>query len=255
MESDEPKHPLEVKLPRDGKRWLAWMRRYRHRLAALVMALMLALFWMALPFGLRNLLLRGLFEQAFLSGLLLVFGGLALSLLWSGGQRLDQWVFGHINMGPRPRWLDWLMLTLTQMGSGTAALMLALALYVRSERIFAYEIILGTLSLWLLVETIKATIRRPRPYILEGMRIVGTRMPGRSFPSGHTTQIFFFVTLLAQHYHFAWWADLLLYGIAVGVGLTRMYVGAHYPRDVIAGAVLGTVWGLLGGIADTHYMN
>jgi len=32
------------------------------------------------------------------------------------------------------------------------------------------------------------------------------------------------------------------------VGVTRMYVGAHYPRDVVAGAILGSAWGLLAGL-------
>ena len=36
-----------------------------------------------------------------------------------------------------------------------------------------------------------------------------------------------------------------LYAIAVVVGFTRMYVGAHYPRDVFGGAILGSIWGVL----------
>ena len=46
----------------------------------------------------------------------------------------------------------------------------------------------------------------------------------------------------------AGWAALLLYTIALLVGVTRMYVGAHYPRDVLAGAILGSAWGMLGMI-------
>ena len=46
------------------------------------------------------------------------------------------------------------------------------------------------------------------------------------------------------------WAALGLYLLAVMVGITRVYVGAHYPRDVLAGALLGVLWGLLGGVID-----
>jgi membrane-associated phospholipid phosphatase len=42
----------------------------------------------------------------------------------------------------------------------------------------------------------------------------------------------------------------LLYTIAFLVGITRMYIGAHYPRDVLAGAILGSIWGLLGVILN-----
>ena len=47
----------------------------------------------------------------------------------------------------------------------------------------------------------------------------------------------------------------LLYAIALLVGITRMYVGAHYPRDVLAGAILGSAWGLLGALVDGYVLN
>jgi membrane-associated phospholipid phosphatase len=36
------------------------------------------------------------------------------------------------------------------------------------------------------------------------------------------------------------------------IGITRIYVGMHYPRDVIAGAILGVSWGLLGAIVNAY---
>ena len=56
-------------------------------------------------------------------------------------------------------------------------------------------------------------------------------------------------TLVARTFHAGLWAVCGLYAIALIVGVTRMYVGAHYPRDVLAGAILGSAWGLLGGMA------
>ena len=53
---------------------------------------------------------------------------------------------------------------------------------------------------------------------------------------------------MAGYFDAGVWAVCLLYAIALLVGVTRMYVGAHYPRDVLAGAILGSAWGLLGGI-------
>ena len=122
-------------------------------------------------------------------------------------------------------------------------------LFVAGDHLLAYELVLGTLTLWLVVELVKALVHRGRPFIrLTQARIVGRRAIGRSFPSGHTSQAFFMATLLAGYFHAGVWAVCLLYTTALLVGITRMYVGAHYPRDVLAGAILGSAWGLLGGI-------
>ena len=63
-----------------------------------------------------------------------------------------------------------------------------------------------------------------------------------SFPSGHTTQAFSLASVIAEHYD-EWWIDAISYGIAGGVGLARVEQGAHFPSDVIAGALIGTIVG------------
>jgi membrane-associated phospholipid phosphatase len=110
-------------------------------------------------------------------------------------------------------------------------------------------LLLGLISLWLVVELIKALVQRPRPFFkVASARLVGYRDRGRSFPSGHTSQAFFLATLLAQRFTPEPWVVIGLYFVALLVGLTRMYVGAHYPRDVLAGAILGSAWGLMIGV-------
>jgi membrane-associated phospholipid phosphatase len=186
--------------------------------------------------------------------MLLVFTLLAISLLWATGQRMDAWAFLFLNVrGPRPIWLDRVMLGFTQLGSGVAALGIALVLFLARDRVLSYELMLGTLTLWPVVELVKALVRRSRPFIrLVQARIVGYRAIGRSFPSGHTSQAFFMATLITRHLHANVWLGSLLYPIALLVGITRMYVGAHYPRDVLAGIILGSAWGLLWGIVDSY---
>lgn len=61
-------------------------------------------------------------------------------------------------------------------------------------------------------------------------------------------------TLIAQHFHPNIWIVFVLYTVALLVGITRMYVGAHYPRDVLAGAILGSAWGLLGMMVSGYMM-
>jgi membrane-associated phospholipid phosphatase len=214
-------------------------------------------FLLILPFSIRLLFWQSLQAQAILVSMLLVFSLVAISLVWTAGQRLDSWVFLLINLRwPRPLWLDRIMLGFTQIGNGFTTLGIAMILFLVNERILGYELILGTLTLWLLVVLIKFLVHRSRPFILlTQARIVGYRARGRSFPSGHTSQSFFVATLMIQHFHASVWAAILLYTIALLVGITRMYVGAHYPRDVIAGAILGSAWGLLGVIIDGYFLS
>ena len=58
-------------------------------------------------------------------------------------------------------------------------------------------------------------------------------------------QIFFLVTLFIHRYQLRLGVSIALYAVAALVGFARIYVGAQYPRDVVAGVVLGSLWGVL----------
>jgi len=222
----------------------------------LLLATGLVLFWVWLPATARTALWEILAARHELVVLLLVFVLLALSLVWSAGQQLDSLAFLFFNRGDyHPGWLDGVMWLATQLGSMPAALIAAGFLFVLLDRKLAITLIFGTITLWLLVETIKLLTDRARPFLtLEAARIVGRRQSGRSFPSGHTAQAFFLATLLTHQLPLEIWQNLALYAIAALVGLTRIYVGAHYPRDVIGGAVLGAVWGFLGVLVEPSWI-
>jgi membrane-associated phospholipid phosphatase len=72
--------------------------------------------------------------------------------------------------------------------------------------------------------------------------IVGPVLEFHSFPSGHTLSAFALlaVVLAGRRWGMWGWAGLIL---AMGVGFSRMAVGAHWPADVLAGAALGWVCG------------
>jgi undecaprenyl-diphosphatase len=57
-----------------------------------------------------------------------------------------------------------------------------------------------------------------------------------SFPSGHAATSFAAATVLTYAWP-RWWPAFLL--LALGIGFSRVYVGVHYPLDVVGGAVLG----------------
>src|SRR5581483_12005589 len=59
------------------------------------------------------------------------------------------------------------------------------------------------------------------------------------FPSGHTAVAFAMATVMGRSYHL----EIPAYLLAAGVGYSRIYLSAHWPSDVLAGAVLGTWMG------------
>lgn len=246
-----------VKAPATWDRFTFLVNHHQSVARLFILAAGLLVFLALLPASIRITFWESLQSHKVLAIMLIVFSLLAISLVWSTGQQMDAWVFLFFNLhGRRSLWLDRIMLGFTQIGNGIASLGIALVLFFASDHLLSYEIILGTLTLWLVVELVKLLIHRSRPFIrLIQARIVGFKPAGRSFPSGHTSQAFFMATLLAHHFHSSVWVVLLFYTAALLVGLTRMYVGAHYPRDVLAGAILGSAWGLLGLIFDGYVLN
>ena len=248
MANGSEQTPLPV-LVHEASFWSANRRRPVF-LAILLTGLALFLIW--IPNGTRASLWTVLSAQRGLFVLLFLFAMITLSLIWSAGHRLDTQVFMLFNMRGYPQWLDRFMWLVTQLGNMLTAFIAAFLLYILSYRRLAIVIIFGTLTLWLLVETIKALANRDRPFLtLDKTRVIGWREKGDSFPSGHTTQIFFLITLFILHFQLGMTESIALYAVAALVGFTRIYVGAHYPRDVIAGMVLGSVWGILATLLDS----
>lgn len=242
----------QTPLPVQAHATSVWSANRRRPAFLIILVTGLALFLIWLPSPARVLLWTALSAQRGLFVLLFLFALITVSLIWSTGQRLDTWVFMRFNMRGYPQWLDRFMWLVTQLGNMLTAFITAFLFYILSYRRLAIVIIFGTLILWLLVETIKALANRDRPFLtLDKARVIGWREKGDSFPSGHTTQTFFLMTLLIYHFQLGTVATIALYAVAALVGFTRIYVGAHYPRDVIAGMVLGSVWGILARLLDS----
>jgi membrane-associated phospholipid phosphatase len=236
--------PVETRAP-------FWSPRKRRPFFLLLLVIGLALLFVWMPDQVRASLWARLRAERVLVGLLFLFALLTVSLIWSAGERLDSRVFLILNLGKYPKWMDRVMWLVTQLGNVVTALLLALLFYLQGNHGLTFGIIIGTITLWLQVETIKALSDRDRPFLaLENARLVGWRERGHSFPSGHSAQTFFLVTLLILQLQLHLVAAVVLYLVAALVGFTRIYVGAHYPRDVFGGAVLGSIWGILTALVD-----
>lgn len=100
----------------------------------------------------------------------------------------------------------------------------------------------------LIVTFVKKKYPRTRPYLaLHSVKVTPKPLKDHSFPSGHTTAIFSMITPFVIHMPIL---AYLLIPIALSVGISRIYLGLHYPSDVLAGMLLGTSWG---GIITTLF--
>ena len=92
---------------------------------------------------------------------------------------------------------------------------------------------------WLVEYPIKAYFRRRRPFVEIVRALVIGKKPGSwSFPSGHTAASFASAWVLST----IWPRQAPVFGVLASlVGMSRVYVGAHYPGDVLSGAVAGAV--------------
>jgi membrane-associated phospholipid phosphatase len=87
---------------------------------------------------------------------------------------------------------------------------------------------------------VKLVVRRPRP-VLDGLPSLGGAPSSLSFPSAHATSSFAVATAMTRVEPWGALAFVLAFALALG----RPYLGMHYPSDVLAGAVLGVVLGLI----------
>ena len=91
---------------------------------------------------------------------------------------------------------------------------------------------------------LKDLVARPRPWLeVAGLTHLVTENDPNSFPSGHTCAAFAFALGVRWAAPRRWIGRTALV-MAVLMGLSRLYVGVHYPSDVLAGALVGALAGL-----------
>ena len=117
--------------------------------------------------------------------------------------------------------------------SGLVWLALALALALRWRRTSIFVLIaIADGAADLLASLIKDAVARPRPRLHTLVALPHTH----SFPSGHAATSFACATMLAV---LAPRVRIPAFVLAAAIAYSRLYVGVHYPLDVLAGAVLG----------------
>lgn len=145
--------------------------------------------------------------------------------------------------------LDGVMLEITTLGTGTVVMMVvcvaALFLTLTRHKYSALLLIVATAGGLLLDLILKLRIDRPRPHVFTWM----TQAVGSSFPSGHAmsatvayTTVAYLAARLQKRLWARWLTMLFAAVVIVLICFSRLYLGVHYPSDVLAGVVIGLSW-------------
>lgn len=157
---------------------------------------------------------------------------------------IDTAVFLFLNKTVANPIFDFLMPIVTESDNWTIPLaLIVLALLIfggKKGRIAVILVVfIVTLSDQLSSHVFKPWIGRIRPcFVVEGVRQLIRQSKSFSFPSSHASNMTAVATLFSVKYPKYRWIYI---GIAVLVGYSRIYVGVHYPFDVLAGGVLGVL--------------
>ncbi len=106
----------------------------------------------------------------------------------------------------------------------------------KRHRSFGTVLLMAIILEFVFVYCLKFGVNRVRPVTEYDIDALITDFRSPSFPSGHTAQIFCVATVMLV---FCREFAPAMYGLGFFVALTRMYLFAHYPTDVIAGALIG----------------
>jgi undecaprenyl-diphosphatase len=169
-----------------------------------------------------------------------------------GRDSVNQKLFMLVNHADLP-FLDAVMPVFTILGGSWIVYLYSLLLVVcyfvdkrvMPGRYLVVYLVATLLSLW--VEyLLKGFFHVPRPALAIGMehvRILGKFSKSYALPSGHA--VFSFMTAFTLGYGRSWRWKAPLFLFAFLVAYSRVYVGAHYPLDVLAGGVIGVLCGFI----------
>lgn len=150
-----------------------------------------------------------------------------------------------------PAWLEMAAFDITALGGPTVLGMTVLAivgfLILQGMYRNAAFVFLASVGGWMLNDLLKEVFARPRPQVVPHLR----QVMSLSFPSGHAlTSAAVYLTLgallmrVAQSRLAKFYCMFIAMLVTLLVGATRVYLGVHYPTDVLAGWLIGISWAL-----------
>ena len=171
--------------------------------------------------------------------LLLTYG--AFFFFFKSLAPLDTHLFLEI-FGMRTPALDTFFVLWANGGSFFFIFLVVAALWLKGERRPAVYLAAGLIVDLVLVTALKTVIHRPRPYETLHISPLDLGDIFGSLPSGHASRAFLSAMILSNFYRkYA----IVFFALAASIGFSRVYLGAHYPLDVIIGAINGVLMGIL----------
>jgi len=190
---------------------------------------------------------------------------LASEVLEGDTQTFDEWVVRSMRQADDPSLaigsstLTEIARDITALGSVSVLALMTLAaagyLLVRGQYRSMWFTIIATVSGAILSTVLKASFQRERPSIVPHL----TETMTSSFPSGHSMlSAMVYLTLgtllmrLTRNRRAKMYILMIAVTLAVMVGLTRIYLGVHYPTDVMAGWAAGLTWAVLCWLVESY---
>lgn len=160
----------------------------------------------------------------------------------AGLESLDQSFFVFINQDITNRFFDAVFPALREL-TYVVWLMVIIFFWFKKERRLALVLTLGIIAGAFFTYPLKFIIARARPYEqMDSTRLLTPLEADPSFPSAHAEMSFLASTVVSRyHPEYAKY----LYAFSIIVALSRVYVGVHYPADVIGGLIIGILLGQL----------
>ncbi|MGF1509855.1 MAG: phosphatase PAP2 family protein [Myxococcota bacterium] len=156
--------------------------------------------------------------------------------------RVDESILVWVSGRSRPLTTA-IMVALTRMGDATTWFAVTLFLLASGVWDIGFRLAAAAGLGSAVAGVVKRLARRPRPNVaIDGFEALARNPDQFSFPSGHTATAVSVALAMVHEGVFLGWAAG---GLATGVASSRVGLGAHYPLDVLAGAALGAVTGLL----------
>jgi membrane-associated phospholipid phosphatase len=149
--------------------------------------------------------------------------------------------------GIHNKFLDVLFINVTLLGDGVFSILLFLCLlyYYRTE--LAFRIIIAYAASGIIAQVLKRILNQPRPYAYfkdSDLMILTDGVVYHSslgFPSGHTASAFAAATIISMFNQKNKQLNILVFCLAILAGYSRVYLGQHFPEDVLAGSFIGTL--------------
>ncbi len=148
----------------------------------------------------------------------------------------------HVINGLSNPLLDAIFIPLNYLGSTLFWIILIVAFWIKGHKKLSVYLLYATIINSVLMFSLKWTFLRPRPSENNEKDILFIEDTGPSFPSGHSENVFSGNAILS-YFSKDWKFKVIFYVLAILTAISRIYIGVHYPIDVLFGSLIGIIVG------------